>query len=274
MPRSRRFRAGQSRAKTEWGKNNPEAKVRRRKALAIVGIAAVAIVIVAVFLVVDYSALFPRTSVSPSPSPSSTASPSSSPTASSSSSPAVSPSPTPSIGPIPSATPLTSPAGEYSANGTRVLLETSMGDIILQLRNDKPITTQNFINLVNQGFYDGTNFTRVLAGFVIQGGENDSVSVPSISDEIGNDNVNFNGTIAMAKTSQPNSATSQFFINVADNNSTSTTFDSTYTVFGQVISGMDVVMNISQVPVTMNLQTGEQSQPITPVMLIHAEVLP
>jgi peptidyl-prolyl cis-trans isomerase A (cyclophilin A) len=258
MPRSRRYRKSQSQVKPEWGKNNPEAKAKRRKAMIIVATVAVAVVIIAVFLVVDQSVLFPHPSVSPSPSPS--------PTASSS--------PTPTPSPIPSATPLTSPAGEYSANGTRVLLETSMGDIIIQLRNDKPITTQNFINLVNQGFYDGTNFTRIVAGFVIQGGENDSVNVPSIADEIGNDNVNFNGTIAMAKTSQPNSATSQFFINVADNTNTSSTFDSTYTVFGQVISGMDVVMNISQVPVTTNLQTGEQSQPIQPVTLIHAEVLP
>jgi cyclophilin family peptidyl-prolyl cis-trans isomerase len=260
MPRSRRFRKSQNRVKPEWGKNNAEAKTKKRKAMIIVGIIAVAAVLIAVFLVVDRSALFSNSSSSPSPSPSSTASPSSSPTASSS--------PTP----TPSATPLTSPAGEYSANGTRVLLETSMGDIIIQLRDDKPITAQNFINLVNQGFYDATIFHRVVAGFMIQGGQNQTVNVTSIPDEIGNDNHNYNGTIAMAKTSQPNSAASQFFINVADNNSTS--FDNTYTVFGQVISGMDVVMKISQVPVTTNPQTGEDSQPVQPVTLIHAEVLP
>jgi peptidyl-prolyl cis-trans isomerase A (cyclophilin A) len=264
MPRSRRYRKSQNRAKPEWGKNNPEAKVKKRKAIIIVGIIAVAAVLIAVFLVVNQNALFPHPSSSPSPSPSPTASPSSTPTAS--------PSPTPTLGPIPSATPLTSPAGEYSANGTRVLLETSMGYIIIQLRNDKPITTQNFINLVNQGFYDDTVFHRVIAGFMIQGGQNQTVSVPSISDEIGSDNHNYNGTIAMAKTSQPNSAISQFFINVANNNSTS--FDSTYTVFGQVIGGMDMVMKISQVQVTVNPQTGEQSQPASPVTLVHAEVLP
>jgi cyclophilin family peptidyl-prolyl cis-trans isomerase len=249
MPRSRRFRKSKNRVKPEWGKNNPEAKAKKRKAMIIVGIIAVAAALIAVFLVVDQNALL-NPSSSPSPSPSSTASPS----------------------PTPSATPLTSPAGEYSANGTKVLLETSMGDIIIQLRDDKPLTTQNFINLVNQGFYDATIFHRVIAGFMIQGGQNQTVNVPSIPDEIGNDNHNYNGTIAMAKTSQPNSATSEFFINVADNNSTS--FDSTYTVFGQVISGMDVVMNISQVPVTTNSQTGENSQPVQPVTLIHAEVLP
>jgi cyclophilin family peptidyl-prolyl cis-trans isomerase len=240
MPRSRRYRKSQKQAKPEWGKNNPEAKAKRRKAMIIVvGILVVVAVLLAAFLVVDRSALFPQPSSSPSPS----------------------------------ATPLTSPAGEYSANGTRVLLETSMGNITVQLRDDKPITTQNFVSLVKQGFYDGTVFHRVVAGFVIQGGQNDTVNVTSISDEIGNDNHNYNGTIAMAKTSQPNSATSQFFINVKNNNSTSS-FDSTYTVFGQVIGGMNVVMNISEVPVTTNTQTGEKSQPVQPVTLIHAEVLP
>jgi cyclophilin family peptidyl-prolyl cis-trans isomerase len=223
--------------------------------MAIFGIVVVAVVLVAAFLVANASTLFPPPSISPSPSPSSTANPS----------------PTPTLGPIPSATPLTSPVGEYSASGTRVVLETSMGDIIIQLRDDKPTTTQNFINLVNDGFYDGTLFHRVVAGFVIQGGQNETVNVRSIPDEIGDDNINSYGTVAMAKTSQPNSATSQFFINVADNNNAS--FDSTYTVFGQVISGMDVAVKISQVPVQMNLASGETSEPVDPVTIIHAEVL-
>lgn len=246
MPRSRRFRKSQNQAKREWGKNNPQAKAKKRKAMIIVGVIAVAAVVIAAFFVVDQNVLFPNPSSSPSPSPSST--------------------------PTPAATPLTSPAGEYSANGTIVLLETSMGNITIQMRDDKSITTQNFVNLVKQRFYDGTLFHRVIIDFMIQGGQNQSINVTSISDEIGNDNHNYNGTIAMAKTSQPNSATSEFFINVADNNSTS--FDSTYTVFGQVISGMDVVMKISQVPVATNPQTGENSQPVQPVTLIRAEVLP
>jgi peptidyl-prolyl cis-trans isomerase A (cyclophilin A) len=80
-------------------------------------------------------------------------------------------------------------------------------------------------------------------------------------------------TIAMAKTSEPNSATSQFFINVADNNSTS--FDSTYTVFGQVIYGQDTVMKISQVPVEANpAYGGEVSEPVKQVTLIGAVVMP
>ena len=68
-------------------------------------------------------------------------------------------------------TPLTSPAGEYSASGTKVLFITSMGDIVIQMRDDKPITTTNFVNLVNEGYYNDTTFMRVIAGFMIQGGE-------------------------------------------------------------------------------------------------------
>ena len=144
-----------------------------------------------------------------------------------------------------------------------------MGNIIIQMRNDKPITTQNFVNLVKEGFYDGTIFHRVIAGFMIQGGENQTINVPTIADEIGNDNVNYNGTIAMANTGQPNSASSQFFINVADNNNLYPTFDTSYTVFGQVIQGMNVVMAISQVPVNSSTD-----QPLKNVTLIKAEILP
>jgi cyclophilin family peptidyl-prolyl cis-trans isomerase len=118
--------------------------------------------------------------------------------------------------------------------GNKVLLHTSMGDITIQLHDDKPITTENFKNLVQRGFYDGTIFHRVIANFMIQGGSNSSVSVATMNDEIGNDNHNYRGTISMAKTSQPNSATSQFFINVAENNEIvypdGTKFDDTYTV--------------------------------------------
>jgi peptidyl-prolyl cis-trans isomerase A (cyclophilin A) len=91
---------------------------------------------------------------------------------------------------------------------------------------------------------------------------NTSASVATIPDEVGSNNHNDRGTVAMAKTSQPNSATSQFYINVKDNNS----LDSGYTVFGTVISGMDVVDAISNVPVN-----GEQ--PVTDVVLIKAEII-
>jgi peptidylprolyl isomerase len=243
MPSSRK---NQNQKKIIYSK--PPRKNRNKIYLAI-GIIAVAAVVISAFFVFGSNGLF---SASPSHSsnpmiPSATATPSA----------------------TSSATPLTSPAGEYSADGTQVLLITSMGNITIQMRDDKPITTQNFVNLVKQGFYDGTIFHRVIAGFMIQGGENQSVNVPSISDEIGNDNVNYNGTIAMANTGQPNSASSQFFINVADNQNLYPTFDTSYTVFGQVIQGMNVVMAISNVPVNPSTD-----QPLQNVTLIKAEVLP
>jgi len=153
----------------------------------------------------------------------------------------------------------------------KVLLQTSMGDITIQLRDDKTITTGNFKNLIEQGVYDGTIFHRVIADFMIQGGRNTDVTVATIPDEIGNDNHNYRGTIAMAKTSQPNSATSQFFINVANNNeivyNDGTKFDETYTVFGTVTSGMDVADKIAKV------DTDSNDQPLTDIILIKAEII-
>ena len=189
-------------------------------------------------------------------------------------SPTISTSPSSSSSLFPTVTPLTSPAGEYSASGTKVLFITSMGDIVIQMRDDKPITTTNFVNLVNEGYYNGTIFQRVLAGFMIQGGEG-STTKPTIQDEIGNDNVNKDMTIAMANTGAPNSASTQFFINVANNNNLYSSFDTSYTVFGQVIYGQNVVMAISNVPVEANAAyNGEVSQPVTPVNLIGAVVMP
>jgi peptidylprolyl isomerase len=144
----------------------------------------------------------------------------------------------------------------------KVLLQTSMGNITIQLRDDRPITTGNFKNLVQQGVYDGVIFHRVIADFVIQGGMNTSASVATIPDEVGNNNHNDRGTVAMAKTSQPNSATSQFYINVKDNND----LDSGYTVFGTVISGMDVADAISNVPTA-------SEKPVTDVVIIKAEII-
>ncbi len=170
--------------------------------------------------------------------------------------------------PTPTATPLPTPA----TNQTRVLLQTSMGNITLQLRDDKPITTANFLKLIVQGKYDNTIFHRVMEGFMIQGGDptgtgyGDS-SIPSIADEIGTNNHNYNGTIAMANTGQPNSASSQFFINVMDNNNRYASFDTSYTVFGNVESGMDVVMAISRVA------TNSNDKPLQDVRLIDASII-
>ena len=155
---------------------------------------------------------------------------------------------------------------------TQVLLHTSAGDITIDLRTDKPITSSNFINFVKDDKYDGTTFYRTISGFMIQGGKINS-DIPTIKDEIGSNNRNVNYTIAMAKTSQPNSATSEFFINVADNGQFPN-FDSTYTVFGTVIAGKDVVDAIANAPVTENPNMpGEMSNPVNPVMIIETTIV-
>ena len=144
----------------------------------------------------------------------------------------------------------------------KVLIQTTMGNITVQLFDDMPITTGNFKNLVRTHVYDLTTFSRVAQGFVIQGGDATvkGINVPTIPDELPNKHSNLNGTLAMAKTSQPNSATCQFFINVADN---SASLDSNYSVFGQVISGMNVVEAISNVPST----TPPDGPPVTPITI-------
>jgi cyclophilin family peptidyl-prolyl cis-trans isomerase len=188
-----------------------------------------------------------------------------------------SPTPTPSPSTSASQTPSPTTIDPSYVNPTKVLLQTSVGNITLELRSDKPITTSNFINLVQQGKYAGSVFHRVIAGFMIQGGTI-SGSAPTISDEIGNNNHNVAYTIAMAKTSQPNSATSQFFINVADNGNNpidqaGTKFDTVYTVFGRVLLGQSAVNAIANAPVTSNAHESN-STPITPVTIIKATILP
>jgi len=136
-----------------------------------------------------------------------------------------------------------------------VRMETTEGDIILELDGlQAPITVSHFLKLVDSGFYDGTIFHRVIPGFMAQGGghtpdltlkETDEM----IANESGNGLTNARGTIAMARTSDPHSANSQFFINVADNQRLDPKKGMAggtwgYTVFGQVIEGMDVVDRI------------------------------
>jgi peptidylprolyl isomerase len=152
--------------------------------------------------------------------------------------------------------------------GGKVLLKTSVGNITIQLRDDRPITTENFKNLVKQGVYDGTIFHRVSPGFVVQGGDPTGTgygdpSIPTIPDEIDDNNHNDRGTVAMANTGSPNTGSSQFFINLKDNND----LDTKHTVFGTVISGMNVVDEIASVPVDAN------ERPFTDVTLIDAEII-
>jgi len=140
-----------------------------------------------------------------------------------------------------------------------VVLQTSMGNIEIQLdRQHAPVTVDNFLTYVNAGFFNGTIFHRVVAGFVIQGGGYTPDGVeketrPAIKLESNNGLKNLAGTIAMARTSQPDTATSQFYINLVDNPTLdySSASNPGYAVFGKVVSGMDVVNNIAKVKVAM-----------------------
>jgi peptidylprolyl isomerase len=161
---------------------------------------------------------------------------------------------------------------------TEVLLEIMTGNttqnITIQLFGDMPITTGNFINLVKTGVYDGTIFHRVVPGFVIQGGDATpkGINVSAIPDELPNKHSNLRGYVAMAKTSQPNSATSQFFINLNDTNAAD--LDSSYSVFGRVIDGMNVADAISQLPTVSNDSTNAGYQrPIDPPVLVVAKLI-
>lgn len=146
---------------------------------------------------------------------------------------------------------------------TKVLLHTTMGDITIELKTNMPITTGNFKNLVQKGTYNGTIFHRVIAGFMIQGGDptgtgyGDS-SVPNIKDEFARDNHNVRGTIAMANAG-PNTGSSQFFINLVNNNY----LDAKHPVFGTVISGMDVVDKIAKAKTNSNDKPRENITIIT-----------
>jgi len=143
---------------------------------------------------------------------------------------------------------------EEAAVNPKVLLKTSMGDIVLELFADKaPVTVENFLGYVDDKFYDGTIFHRIISSFVIQGGgfTPDMVRKPTkdpIQNESDNGLGNKRGTIAMARLAAPNSATSQFYINVKDNPNLDMTADKPgYCVFGQVIEGMDVIDAMRQV---------------------------
>jgi peptidylprolyl isomerase len=161
-----------------------------------------------------------------------------------------------------------------STQSTKVMLQTSKGNIVIQLRSDKPITAGNFKRLIEKGTYDGTIFHRVIKDFMIQGGDPTGTgygddSIPTIPDEIGRNNRNMRGTIAMAKTCEPDSASSQFFINVVDNGRMPG-FDATYAVFGEVIEGMDIVDAISKVATNR----ADNDRPLQNVTIVKAQVLP
>jgi peptidyl-prolyl cis-trans isomerase B (cyclophilin B) len=157
----------------------------------------------------------------------------------------------------------------------QVVMETSMGTVKIELFKDKaPISVRNFLSYVKDGYYDGTIFHRVIKGFMVQGGGLDADMQPkktkfAIKNEAANGLKNTRGTLAMARTSMVDSATSQFFVNVVDNgflDHTGKTPDRFgYAVFAQVIEGMDVVDAIREVK-TGN-KGGHQDVPVEPVFI-------
>jgi len=162
-----------------------------------------------------------------------------------------------------------------------VLMSTSMGDIRIELDAVKaPITTKNFVNYVSAGHYDGLIFHRVIPGFMIQGGGmdaamNEKANKAPIKNEAANGLKNDTGTLAMARTNVVDSATSQFFINVKNNDflnhrSTAAAAEFGYAVFGRVIEGIEVVRNIEKVP-TGN-KGHHQDVPTQPVTINSAKL--
>jgi len=172
----------------------------------------------------------------------------------------------------------------HAGDNPRVKMTTSQGDIVIELYPDKaPITVHNFLRYVDDGAYDGTIFHRVIKGFMNQGGgfttalQKKPSKYPPIKNEADNGLKNRLGTIAMARTGDPHSATNQFFINTANNTLLDHTDKTTrgwgYAVFGKVVDGMDVVKRIG------NVKTGPRGPfrsdvPLETVEIISAKVVP
>ncbi|MFC3195656.1 peptidylprolyl isomerase [Marinicella sediminis] len=169
------------------------------------------------------------------------------------------------------------------AQNTLVKMSTSEGDIYLKLYNDKaPLTVENFLSYVNEDFYNGTVFHRVISTFMIQGGgftedlERKPTKAP-IQNEANNGLKNLRGTISMARLPDPHSATAQFFINVQDNAALNFTGEQNtqtwgYAVFGEVVKGMDVVDEIRFKP-TAGRMPFRQDVPMQNVVIKSVEVI-
>ena len=175
----------------------------------------------------------------------------------------------PTLGP-PQATPIAEPPDVPSGDGTGVRLQTDQGDIVIGLFTESsPVAAENFLNLVNAGFYDGLGFHRLVPGFVIQGGDpaGDGTGGPgyTIADEpiVGKYG---RGIVAMARSAAPNSQGSQFFIVTDDEAEGALASANTYAIFGRVVEGMDVVDKI----VAMPTQNGDSA--VDPVKIIKATV--
>ncbi|MFA4877411.1 MAG: peptidylprolyl isomerase [Methanoregula sp.] len=163
---------------------------------------------------------------------------------------------------------LTAAASAPTDSWKRVRLSTDMGDIVIALDPNMPVTTGNFETLVKQGFYNNVTFHRVIDGFMIQGGDPTGTGMGgpgyTIKDEFKTGNRNDRGTIAMANAG-PGTGGSQFFINLVNNNY----LDSMHPVFGKVVEGMDIVDKIGKVPTT----GGQENRPLQKVIIIKAEII-
>lgn len=160
-----------------------------------------------------------------------------------------------------------------------VRLETSMGMVEVELnRMRAPATVNNFLRYVVDGAYDGTIFHRVMKDFVVQGGGYDAkwqevATHAAVMNESGNGLRNISGTIAMARFDDPHSATSQFYFNMSENDSLDPgSRNWGYTVFGDVISGMEVLQAIAAVETGYNAEVDFQDVPLVPVTLIKVSV--
>lgn len=173
---------------------------------------------------------------------------------------------------------LTAIGPAIGAEPTQVKVETSAGDFVLQLDEVRaPLTVANFLKYVNDGFYDGTIFHRVVNGFVIQGGGYTPDMTlkpprPGLVNESGNGLTNKRGSVAMARTAEPHSGDSQFYVNLADNlalDPKPTRWG--YAVFGEVVQGLEIVDEIGH-RVTGN-KAGMQDVPLEPVIIRKVTVL-
>lgn len=170
--------------------------------------------------------------------------------------PGAAPTPQPAVTPAAPVEPAAAPEPEAETPPV-VRIKTDKGDIVIELNPEKaPITVENFLEYVDAGFYDGTIFHRVISTFMVQGGGftpdyQEKATGPPIRNEAANGLLNLRGTVAMARTSEVDSATAQFFINVVDNDQLDHAGDDPpsfgYCVFGKVVEGMDVVDRIRHV---------------------------
>ena len=166
------------------------------------------------------------------------------------------------------------------AKNTTVLMETTLGKVKIELYADKaPVSVKNFLDYANSGFYNGTIFHRVIPGFMIQGGgftpdRKQKETRAPIKNEADNGLKNDRGTIAMARTANPDSATAQFFINVVNNDGLNRPSPDGhgYAVFGKVVEGMDVVDKIAATP-TQRLNMLFANIPATPVVINAVKVV-